>query len=115
MIASSVVILEDTHATAQDRIALPLYFSDEAHTMLHTIVCLGCERVLDEASNALRRHASEMHTAFDFVRKGVATKEQVSDFRDQLVASFNEAQSAWDAYREHLAEHGPLPPSSKLP
>jgi hypothetical protein len=77
--------------------------------MLQTIICLGCKKVLDEASNAIRRHASLMEMVFGFVRKGVATEEQVSDFRTRLVASFNEAQLAWDAYREHLSEHGLLP------
>jgi len=30
-------------------------------------------------------------------------------FRIQLVLSFNDVQTAWDAYREHLIEHGFLP------
>ena len=70
--------------------------------MLHTIVCLGGERVLDEASNALRRHPSQMHTVFDCVRTGMATTEPLSDFRDRMVASY-------------LAEHGLVPPSTNLP
>jgi hypothetical protein len=89
---------------------LPWSDAEEEH-MLHTIVCLGCEQVLDQASNAVRRHANLMNTAFDCVRKGKAAEEQVSDFRGRLVESFNEAQWAWDTYREHLAEHGLLPPA----
>ena len=36
--------------------------------MAHTIVCLGCERALDAASNMLRRHASQMNTALSSLR-----------------------------------------------
>jgi len=83
--------------------------------MPHTIVCLGCEGALDEASNALRRHASLMNKTFDRVRRGKVPEEQISDLRGRLVESFNEAQSAWDTYRKHLAEHGLLPEGSSLP
>jgi len=38
-----------------------------------------------------------------------ATEELRQDSRTKLAASFNDAQSAWDAYREHLIEHGILP------
>jgi len=48
------------------------------------------------------------------VSRGGATEEQLEDFRGWLVASFNEAQVAWTAYREHLIEHGLLSPSEKL-
>lgn len=43
------------------------------------------------------------------VRSGIATEEQRQDFRIEFVLSFNDAQSAWNAYREHLVEHGFLP------
>lgn len=29
--------------------------------------------------------------------------------RDRVLASFSEAQSAWDSYREHLDKHGLVP------
>lgn len=61
---------------------------------MNTIVCLSCER----GSNAIRRHTSQMNSAFDCVRKGAATEEQVSNFPGRLLASFNEAQSAFDTY-----------------
>jgi hypothetical protein len=54
-----------------------------------------------------------MSTSLDLVRKG-PTEEQVSNFRGWLLESFNEAQAAWDAYREHLIGHGLLSPSEKL-
>jgi len=75
------------------------------------VICKGCEERLTEASNAMRRHASEMNSAINLARIG-ATEEQATDFRARLVASFNDAQSAWDTYREHLNQHGLL---SSLP
>ena len=82
--------------------------------MPQIVICQSCERLLAEASNALRRHASQMSTSLDVVRKG-STEEQVNNFRGWLVESFSEAQSAWDAYREHLIEHGLLSPAKRLP
>jgi hypothetical protein len=29
--------------------------------------------------------------------------------KDRILASFSEAQSAWDSYREHLVKHGLVP------
>lgn len=75
--------------------------------MLSTVICYGCDERLTEASTALRRHASVMHTAIQLAKAGL-TDEQRKDFKDRLVASFNEAESAWDAYREHLVKHGLL-------
>jgi hypothetical protein len=59
----------------------------------------------------MRRHASVMERAITLA-KGVAplTAEQRQDYTLNLVATLNDAQGAWDAYREHLREHG-LPPS----
>ncbi len=76
--------------------------------MLPTVICYGCDKRLAEASTALRRHASLMHTSIQLAKTGL-TDEQRKDFKDRLVTSFNEAQSAWDAYREHLVKHGLLP------
>jgi len=56
----------------------------------------------------VRRHAEEMHTAISFVQAGI-TEEQVDEHKIDLIASFNNAQSAWDTYRSHLREHGILP------
>ena len=57
----------------------------------------------------MRRHASVMDYAIQVADGGPPTEEQRKDFTDRLVASFKDAQSAWDAYCEHLAEHGVLP------
>jgi len=50
-----------------------------------------------------------MATAIQLARSGEPTEEQRRDFTTRLVASFNDVQSAWDAYTEHLIEHGLLP------
>ena len=78
--------------------------------MLSIRICPGCERRLAEASQAMRRHATDMNRATQLlVRNGGGGEEQRQDFKARLVASFNDAQSAWEAYREHLIEHGLLP------
>jgi len=71
-------------------------------------ICHECEQLLTTAANAMRRHAEEMHTAISFVQAGI-TEEQVDEHKIDLIASFNNAQSAWDTYRSHLREHGILP------
>ena len=54
------------------------------------------------------RHASNMERAIDIARRGEPTEQQRQEFTVTLVETFNEAQSAWDAYRDHLIEHGLL-------
>ena len=48
-----------------------------------------------------------MYSVLASVQTGL-TEEQVQQFRINLIVSFNDAQSAWDAYRAHLEEHGIL-------
>lgn len=76
--------------------------------MLPIVMCYGWSELLTQASTALRRHTSLMHAAIQVAKTGL-TDEQQKDFKDRLVTSFNDAQSAWDAYREHLVKHGLLP------
>jgi hypothetical protein len=59
----------------------------------------------------MRRHAADMYRAIS--RKADMTEEQVDDYRNRLITSFNDAQSTWDVYRSHLTEHGILPESHK--
>ena len=73
------------------------------------MLCAGCSRHLDEAANAMRAHASVMRQAIDLIRDGSVIEELRQDFTTRLTLSFNDAQSAWDAYRQHLIEHGYLP------
>jgi len=50
-----------------------------------------------------------MSKAIQWVQNGGGSEEQRQAFKARLLASFNDGQSAWDAYREHLIEHGLLP------
>jgi hypothetical protein len=51
-----------------------------------------------------------MQAAIEVSRRGKPTEKQRLEFVARLVASFNAAQSAWDAYRRHLTKHGLLTP-----
>ena len=77
-------------------------------SMLPIRICSRCEQRLREASIAMLRHGADMQTAINMRQRGKPTKEQRQEFVARLVASFNAAQSAWDAYREHLIKHGLL-------
>ena len=81
---------------------------DYVRGMLPPRICNSCEQQLTQASNAMRRHCAQMRRSIQWLRNG-ATDEQRQKLRIKLVSSFNDAQSAWDAYREHLIEHGFLP------
>jgi hypothetical protein len=71
-------------------------------------LCPSCEQLLAAASDAMRRHAEEMKTAISLVHAGL-TEPQVDEYKTKLIESFYDAQSAWEAYREHLKEHGIMP------
>ena len=71
-------------------------------------LCPGCEELLATASDAVRRHAVEMHTALSLVQNEL-TDAQVDEHKVRLIESFYAAQSAWEAYRAHLREHGIMP------
>ena len=70
-------------------------------------ICHGCAERLTTASNALRRHASQMQAAIQLTRTR-PTEQQLEDARTNLRESFNQAQAAWDEYSAHLMEHGIL-------
>ena len=85
-------------------------FNNSTLTNVMTIrVCLECDKLLTEASDAMRRHAGDMTVGMFLIHRGDLTEEAREDFKTRLVASFADAQSAWDAYRKHLREHGILP------
>jgi hypothetical protein len=50
-----------------------------------------------------------MSKTIHLARSGSATEEERQESRIQLVLTFNDAESAQHAYREHLIEHGFLP------
>ena len=75
--------------------------------MLPIRICAGCEPRLNKAADAMRHHVTEMDTALYLLRKGdAAYEERQREVSDWLVQSLQGAQSAWDAYCEHLKEHG---------
>jgi hypothetical protein len=71
-------------------------------------VCPECERRLLEATTAIRHHESDMTDVRQCVLEHDLTGETKRVLSVDLPASFNDAQAAWDAYREHLIEHGIL-------
>lgn len=71
-------------------------------------ICPGCENRMTNATNAMRRHGSQMAAAMRSANTDLSEDER-QVIAARLAESFNEAQSAWDAYREHLIEHGILP------
>ncbi len=75
---------------------------------LNTRICPRCDQLLDDAANAMRHHSADMALAINLAQSGNPTDQQRQEFTTRLVESFNDAQSAWDAYREHLVEHGLL-------
>jgi len=77
--------------------------------MLLPRLCSVCERRLTDATNAMRRHTTLMSKTIHLARSGSATEEERQESRIQLVLTFNDAESAQHAYREHLIEHGFLP------
>ena len=77
--------------------------------MLADRFCLVCDERLAEVSKAIRRHESIMAQGALWLRMDEVTEERQQDFRVRVIASFTEAQMAWDAYRDHLKEHGLLP------
>jgi hypothetical protein len=60
---------------------------------------------MTNAANAMRHHATQMLAAIHLAQTDLS-EEQRQETGVRLAASFNEAQSAWDAYREHLIQHG---------
>jgi tryptophan 2,3-dioxygenase len=74
--------------------------------------CGNCERLMDHVTQAMRRHGSDMVAARQLAKTDL-TEEQRQEARTVLVASFNEAQRAWNAYRDHLRKHGLLPVSDE--
>ena len=71
-------------------------------------ICPGCEEYLTTASEAMRRHAEDMRNAMSSVQREL-TEEEIDQYKVRLIASFNQAQSAWEDYRAHLREHGIMP------
>jgi hypothetical protein len=54
----------------------------------------------------MTRHRAVIERAIRLQQEGNLTEEQRQEYRAKLAATFNEGQSAVDAYRNHLIEHG---------
>jgi hypothetical protein len=67
---------------------------------------------MSQVANAMRRHGSQMAAARELAKTDLS-EEQRQEATTNLVASFNEAQRAWNAYRDHLRDHGLLPASDE--
>ena len=78
-----------------------------------TPICLECTQLLNAGVDAVRRHSAVASQAVDVARSN-PTDEKRRENRAVFAASFQEAQSAWDAYRKHLIEHGILPASDRF-
>ena len=74
--------------------------------------CDGCDHLMSQVANAMRRHGSQMAAARELAKTDLS-EEQRQEATTNLVASFNEAQRAWNAYRDHLRDHGLLPASDE--
>jgi len=74
-------------------------------------LCLSCENQLTNVVGAMRHHESQMLRFLELAKKPDLdlSKEERLAIKARLTASFNEAQDAWNAYRERLIQHGVIP------
>ena len=60
----------------------------------------------------MRRHAADLSRALDMLKADKLTDERLDDLTTMLFASFNQAEAAWNVYRDHLIGHGvAIPPN----
>ena len=65
------------------------------------------------SGDAIRRHETDILSGLQSNLEGYLTEEARQLRASETVASFNEAQARWDAYREHMVGHGFLEPHAK--
>jgi hypothetical protein len=58
--------------------------------------------------DAMRSHESDIASSLALNVEGYLSEELRKKLVPTVVASFKKAQVAWDAYRQHLDEHGLL-------
>jgi hypothetical protein len=63
---------------------------------------------MTDAALAMRRHESDMTRAIQLSKTDLS-EEQRQETAATAAASFHEAQSKWEAYRQHLIQHGLIP------
>jgi hypothetical protein len=68
-----------------------------------SFICYECDKLSNDANNAMHRHIRELRLA-------IQSRRSVSlELLEHFWASFFEAESAWDSYREHIHKHGVVP------
>lgn len=75
------------------------------------LICQDAARLLQNANRLVTAHSSavaEMHGwVQDRIEKGLPSDpEEFARMTDEVEASRNAAQEAWDIYRKHLEQHG---------
>ena len=70
-----------------------------------SFLCYECGKRSNAVSDAMRRHVKVVHVAID-QNGGQLDRIEQQELKDTILASFVEAQAAWDSYREHLVKHG---------
>ena len=83
-------------------------YARSCNHMIATRICKECEQCLRQAATAIRFHETDLHKGLQLNEQGLLTEEFRREFAPVVVTSFNKAQAAWDAYREHLIGHGLL-------
>jgi hypothetical protein len=81
--------------------------------MIKLTICAECGRLLTDAAELIRRHEADLTLGLRLNAQSYLTEETRQQLAPGVVGSFNAAQAAWDAYREHLIEHGLLEPEAK--
>ena len=61
--------------------------------------------MVDASGQRDAKHASVMHAAIELAKADSLTDKLRKDYTGSLWATLNDAQTTWDAYREHLAGH----------
>lgn len=79
-------------------------------TVRHPALCHSCEVLLNSAADRIRRHAALVVQCIQLSHSALTDEERLA-FRASLKDTFDDAQNAWDTYRNHLIEHGFLPPA----
>lgn len=77
-------------------------------TVRQTPLCHSCEVLLNSTADKMRRHAALVVKCIQLSHLAHTDEERLA-FRASLQETFNDAQKAWDTYRDHLIEHGFLP------
>jgi hypothetical protein len=81
--------------------------------MVYSRICARCDELLEKAITFVRQHETQAYTGASMKVNGPLNEQLRGKFDPRSVESFSVAQAAWDAYREHLIEHGVLTPARK--